>query len=84
MNGSYITSFSIALPAEKNTQVKLCEIIPILECEVCDNATSLQEYRDCVGSKIMTYQKSKEAKEKRIEAKYQLDESIENQKQMLG
>ena len=73
-----------AFPAGKKNQEKLCEILPSLECEVCENATSLQKYRDCVGSKIMTYQNSKKQKEKEIEASYQLDETIENQKRMLG
>ena len=89
MNGTYIT-FGHWRPTpllsrlEKKNQEKLCEILPSLECEVCENATSLQKYRDCVGSKIMTYQNSKKQKEKEIEASYQLDETIENQKRMLG
>ena len=73
-----------ALAGWKNPQEKLCEILPSLECEVCENATSLQKYRDCVGSKIMTYQNSKKQKDKEIEASYQLDETIQNQKRMLG
>jgi len=75
---------TLCLPGWKKNQEKLCEILPSLECEVCENATSLQKYRDCVGSKIMTYQNSKKQKEKEIEASYQLDETIENQKRMLG
>ncbi|CAE6922716.1 GIP [Symbiodinium natans] len=65
------------------TRAKICDLLPSLRCAACgENASTLQEYRDCVGREISEYQNSRKRRARRAEAKAQMDETVQRSKEL--